>query len=218
VSKGKGVLALLLGAAGSVAFAAVALSAPVASKAPTISGKPVYDSVLTCNKGTWSSDAVSFDYSWTYTGGGPTFATGKTWHVDDKRLGYQIDCEVVAHDAHGATTPAFSNPVLLGSAPATVKITKVELSHATITISARAGPPKALRGKYGYKPYVTLDRELHGLHNLLQLAGPQTIGKSGRFKITGHDSPGKHTYVIQFVPPQSVPYLYAIATRTVKLP
>jgi hypothetical protein len=43
--------AVILGAIVSVVFAAAAISAPVPGKAPSISGKPNFNSTLTCNTG-----------------------------------------------------------------------------------------------------------------------------------------------------------------------
>ncbi len=45
-----------------------AVAAPKSFRDPTISGRAVYLSTLTCHRGTWSRDAVSFAYRWEANG------------------------------------------------------------------------------------------------------------------------------------------------------
>ncbi|MGZ4178846.1 MAG: hypothetical protein ACXVUX_21760, partial [Solirubrobacteraceae bacterium] len=103
---------LLLAAAVTGVVVAVAIAAPVASRPPTISGRPAYEQTLTCSRGTWSADAVSFSYAWAITGGS-TIATGQTLKVPASAIDYDVVCIVTARDAQGATTPASSSQVLV---------------------------------------------------------------------------------------------------------
>jgi hypothetical protein len=206
-------LGLVVGVIACAAFAAAALGAPANSKPPTISGKPAFGSVLTCNRGTWSADAVSFDYSWVFSGGGLTIATGQKWRVN-KDVGYNIACQVVAHDAQGATTSAMSAPVLLTAGISSVRITKVSQKHGNLTFTCVAGPSGALKHASFDRPSAVLDRKL-GKNSNLQLGGIVVIKKrDGHFTISGHDTPGKHTYVIHFEPAGSSQYASSQASKT----
>jgi hypothetical protein len=205
--------AVILGAIVSVVFAAAAISAPVPGKAPSISGKPNFNSTLTCNTGTWSPDAVSFSYQWTYTGGGPMIAATQELRVPRTVIDFNILCVVTAHDAQGQMTSASSPGVVIGPGIATLKITSAKVTKSLVTISAIGGPGPALeRGPSG-AAYVVLDRVL-GKNHFLQLAGPKIVtSRKGKFTISAHDSRGRHTYVLLFVPPPSTSYTETSATR-----
>jgi hypothetical protein len=207
-------LGLVVAVLGSPVFAAVALGAPANTKLPTISGKPAFGSLLTCNRGNWSADAVTFDFSWVFSGGGPTIATGQKWHVD-KDVDYDVTCQVVAHDAQGATTSAVSAPVLLTKGISSVRITAITQKHGNLTFTCVAGPSGALKHTSVDHPYASLGRKL-GKDSLLQLGGLVVIKKrNGHFTISGHDTPGKHTYVVQFVPAGTSQYDVSHASKTV---
>jgi hypothetical protein len=188
----------LLGvAAGSAVMVAVAIAAPVPSKPPTISGKPNYQQTLTCNRGTWSPDAVSFSYAWAISGGS-TIATGQTLKVPATTIDYYVVCIVTARDAQGNTTPASSSQVLIAPGISMVKITKASAKKGVVTISGFAGPADARkRGPDGWS-IVVLDRVITA-HEVQQIAGPKSVRtKNGSFTLSGHDVKGKHTYIINF--------------------
>ncbi len=206
--------ALLLAAAISVIGAAVAMGAPVANKPPTISGKPAYQQTLTCNKGTWSADAVSFSYAWAISGGS-TIATGQTLKVPVSTIGYNVVCIVTARDAQGATTPASSPQVLIGPGISTVKITKATSRNGLVTISGFVGPALARKkGPNGWST-VVLDRELTSKVNVQQISnGPRVVKtKDGAFTLSGHDAKGTHTYIINFDPSTGSGFAPGQATR-----
>ena len=147
-----------LGATLVAAVTAVASAAPVAAKPPTITGKPAYQQTLTCNKGTWSADAVSFSYAWAISGGS-TIASGPTLKVPASAIGYNVVCIVTARDAQGQTTPASSAQVLIAPGISTVKITKATARNGVVTISGFVGPATArTRGPDGWS-MVVLDRD-----------------------------------------------------------
>ena len=147
-------------ALGAIAIGvAVAIAAPVAGKPPTISGKAAYQQTLTCNKGTWSADAVSFSYAWAISGGS-TIATGPTLKVPASTIDYNVVCIVTARDAQGQTMPASSAQVLIAPGISTVKITKATANDGVVSISGFVGPATAReRGPDGWS-MVVLDRVL----------------------------------------------------------
>jgi hypothetical protein len=197
----------------SAIVAAVAIAAPVASKPPTITGRPNLAQTLTCNTGTWSSDAVSFTYAWAVSGGS-TFAGGRTLKVPRSVVGYDVVCIVTARDAQGQTTPASSSQVLIAPGISTVKIVRASVKHGVVTISGIVGPAAARRkGPNGWST-VVLDRELTSKSNVQQIAGPKVVRtRNGSFTISGHDTRGTHTYVVNFAPSEGSDYAAGSATR-----
>jgi hypothetical protein len=196
--RGAIIRASLLAAVAAGLFATAATSAPVPAKPPSISGHPNFTSVLTCNRGTWSPDAVSFDFAWLYVSGGPTIATGPTLHVPDTLIDYAIECDVTAHDAQGQTTSATSPGVTIMPAIPKVQITKATVSkRGVVTLQGVVGPSRALAKSAAGGAVVVLDRRINKT-TVTQLAGPLTVRGRGKFKISGHDTRGRHTYVLLF--------------------
>jgi hypothetical protein len=199
-------------------LSATAAAAPVSTKAPSISGTPAYASTLTCEKGSWSPDAVSFDYAWTYSGGGPQIASGQKLHVAKTLVGYNVVCQVTAHDAQGATTAAVSPAVLITPGIPTVKITKVKPGHGSIEISGIAGPAAARTRSSTSKPTMVLDRMISE-KLVTQIAGPLILKPNGHFTIGGKDTPGRHTYIVIFVPAPVSGYTFTRVERpNLKIP
>jgi hypothetical protein len=203
----------LAAAAISAIMAAEALAAPAASKPPTISGKPAYQQTLTCNKGSWSPDAVSFSYAWAISGGS-TIATGPTLRVPAAAIDYDLVCIVTARDAQGETTPASSAQVLIQPGISAVKITRASVKRGVVTISGFAGPALARkRGPNGWST-VVLDRVISG-EQVQQISDPKTIRtKDGSFTVSGRDVKGTHTYVVNFAPSAESGFAPGKATRT----
>jgi hypothetical protein len=198
-------------------FATAALSAPTPSKPPSISGKPNFDSVLTCNQGTWSADAVSFDYAWTYSGGGPTFGTGRKLDVPQTVLDYAIVCVVTAHDAQGQTTSATSNAVTIGPGVSSVRITKATVKKGRVTFSGVASPGPALARSKSGSPAVVLDRRLTK-NTVVQISSLQVVhNRKGKFTVGGHDTRGRHTYILIFIPAASSGFSESKATRRLRV-
>ena len=193
--------ALLVAAALSASVVAVASAAPVAAKAPTITGRPAYQQTLTCNKGTWSADAVSFSYAWAISGGS-TIATGPTLKVPASAIDYDVVCIVTARDAQGQTTPASSAQVLIAPGISTVRITRAAATNGVVTISGFVGPATArTRGPDGWS-MVVLDRIISA-QEVQQLSNPKIVrSRNGAFTLSAHDVRGKHTYVIDSSPPR----------------
>lgn len=210
---GKLFKSLLAAGVVSAVGAAVAIAAPVASKPPTISGKPNLGQTLTCNKGTWSPDAVSFTYAWAISGGS-TFATGQTLKVPNTTIDYDVFCIVTAKDAQGNATPASSAQVQIGEGIPTVKITKASVKNGLVTISGIVGPAAARKKGPDGASTVVLDRELTSKNDLQQISEPKIVrSKDGSFTISGHDVKGKHTYVVEYDPSEGSGYTQGSATR-----
>jgi hypothetical protein len=208
---------VVIAAAASALFAAATFGAPVAGKPPSISGTPALNSVLTCDNGSWSSDAVSFDYAWFYSGG-PQVASGQKLKVPSTLIGYNVVCQVTADDAHGATTTAISAPVLITPGVPAVKITKVAVGHGSITISGIAGPAAARKRSSSSKPTMVLDRVVTK-KLVTQIAGPLILEPNGHFTIGGKDTPGRHTYIVIFDPAPVSGYTFTRVERpNVKIP
>jgi hypothetical protein len=198
--------------------AAVAIAAPVVSRAPTIRGRPAYQQTLTCDKGMWSSDAVSFSYAWAVSGGS-TFAGGQTLKVPQSVVGYDVVCIVTGRDAQGQATPASSGQVLIAPGVSRVKIVRASATNGVVTISGFVGPAAARRKSPNGWSTVTLDRELSSKTDVQQIAGPRIVRThNGAFTISGHDAKGTHTYVIGFEPSQGSDYAPGSATRTLTVP
>jgi hypothetical protein len=204
---------LAVAAALSAVAVAVATAAPVPTKPPTIGGQPAYQQTLTCNKGTWSPDAVSFSYAWAISGGA-TIATGQTLKVPASAIDYNVVCIVSARDAQGQTTPASSAQVLIGPGIATVKITKASVKTRVVSISGFVGPALARkRGPNGLST-VVLDRLISG-QTYTQIGPPKIMrSKNGAFTMSGKDIKGRHLYVVNFDPSQGSGYAPGRATRT----
>ncbi len=204
----------LLGATALSAIAvAVAAGAPVPGTPPTISGRPAYQQKLTCNKGTWSADAVSFSYAWAISGGS-TIASGPTLKVPASAIDFDVVCIVTARDAQGQTAPASSAQVLIAPGISTVKITKATVKKGVVTISGIVGPALArTRGPNGWST-VVLDRIIAG-QSVQQISNPKIVrSKTGAFTIGGHDVKGRHSYVVNYEPSEGSGFAPGRATRT----
>jgi hypothetical protein len=176
--------------------APLAGGAPTPSDPPSIAGKPRYNSLLTCNPGTWSADAQSYSYSWQYSSGSE-FATTRTYRPEAFLVGDEIVCQVTARDASGDSASATSPPVRVGLGRITMKLHAKKVQHRKVTLRGRVGPAAALRkGGGGRTPTLVAYREEpDALH---QLFGKQTLKKNGRFRIVAPDEPGRNTYLVNF--------------------
>ncbi len=106
----------------SAASAVIALDAPTALAAPTISGSPLEGHTLSASTGTWTGSPTSYSYEWLWCDA-PTDcfaepdATSSTYVVDPSDIGLQIEVQVTATNAAGsstATSPLTSAVTTLG--------------------------------------------------------------------------------------------------------
>jgi hypothetical protein len=191
---------------------AVANAAPVPDRPPTISGTPAYQQTLTCNRGTWSADAVSFSYAWAISGGS-TIASGQRLKVPASAIGFDVVWLVTARDAQGQTTPASSAQALIAPGISTVKITRASVTRGDVTISGIVGPATARRrGPNGWST-VVLDRII-AEQSVQQISNPKIVrSKNGSFTVSGHDVKGRHTYVVNYEPSEGSGFAPGKATR-----
>lgn len=195
-------------AAAAMGLASVAAGAPTSASPPSIKGYPGYNSVLTCQPGSWSADAKSFDYEWLYTSNGTVFAGGQTYRVESGRIGYDIACRVTAKDAGGDPASATSASVRTTAGRTKIVVSAKKVQHRKVTITGRVGPKAAVKGAQVVAYRVERD-------GLFQLFGKNTLKASGKFKIVAPDEPGKNRYKVNFNPAE--PSLWQFSHATVKV-
>jgi hypothetical protein len=118
-------LALTIGAVVAVPGSGRAGSkaAPVNTSAPTISGTPQEGSTLTADKGSWTGDPTSYEYSWSRCDANGnscsaiTGATSKTYELQDADVGKTLRVSVTASNPDGANVST-SAPTAVVSASA----------------------------------------------------------------------------------------------------
>jgi hypothetical protein len=115
-----------------------AISSPVNTTPPVISGTPVPGSTLTCSTGTWSNGPTGYSYEWNRDGTAITGAASQTYIVGAGDQGHSLTCTVTAANAAGSGQPATSTPVSV-PAPAPPKGTPATTAAPVITGPARAG-------------------------------------------------------------------------------
>ena len=94
---------------------------PINTVAPVASGGTSPPADLSCTTGTWSGSPTSYAYQWQeFTGGTWVDVSGQTASTyDDAPLG-QYRCEVIATNAEGDGSPAYSNSIAVTSGVARV--------------------------------------------------------------------------------------------------
>ena len=98
-----------------------------------------------------------------------------------------------------------------------MRITKATVEKSKVTFTAVAGPGAALAKTAAGFPYAVLDRQVNKT-TVVQLGAHSTIRKrSGTFTISGYDSPGRHLYIVRFVPSAGTGYTETDATRTLRV-
>jgi hypothetical protein len=86
---------------------------PANTGAPTVSGSPVPDGVLTCTDGTWTGTPSSYARVWLRDGGVIAGAVGPTYAVEATDVGTEVSCAVTATNAVGTSAPATSQAVTI---------------------------------------------------------------------------------------------------------
>lgn len=92
---------------------------PVNTVAPVVSGASVPSDTATTTNGTWTNSPTSYQYQWQelLTGVWTDISgeTSSTYEIDHEGI---FRCEVIAsNDAYGASSPAYSNQIVIGAAP-----------------------------------------------------------------------------------------------------
>jgi len=210
------VLALMLIATG------VALAVPSPVGTPQITGTPDYNSLLTCQHGTWAGNPVKFSYSWTTDVESSALGTQQTLRVPDV-IGYPVTCTVTATDASGATASASSPGVTIAQGLTTDKLKRVTIKPGVITIAGQVGPGAATRFN-GMKGMVALGIKQGKGFLLLEdssaSAGNGNVKPNGDFKISANeDLPTVRTrYAILFYPASSRYQQLTVQTRPERVP
>lgn len=136
-----------MGVASSVT-AAQAQYAPVNTVAPSITGTPVENQLLTANDGSWTAPPTSFAYQWLQcdtAGNGcseiKTNATGKTYRLQAADVGKTIRVRVTAANNDGTTSVTTGQTGVIASAgPAgAIKLPNGETSIPVTSVSLAAG-------------------------------------------------------------------------------
>lgn len=86
-------------------------AAPVATVAPSISGKPIVGKTLTAHKGTWDTKGLTYAYQWQADGVDIPYATSKTLKLRSSYAGKAITVVVTATKTGIPTGTAVSEPV-----------------------------------------------------------------------------------------------------------
>ena len=108
----------------SAASAVVLIAAPVDTVAPSISGTPGQDQLLSATNGQWANTPASYTYQWQQcdaTGAGCVniaTATSGNYHAAPGDVGHTLDIVVTAHNAGGNTSAPSAPTSVIGTLPA----------------------------------------------------------------------------------------------------
>ena len=141
---GTGTIALFEAGAGGTQQLVVTCIDPAPSNltAPSVSGTAAAGSVLTCDRGTWSSVPTSFATVWLRDGAPIPGATGDTYTLTDADQGAAICCRVVASSNGGDSPPVTSAGVTVPKPTPTPTPTVVAPKPVAITTIATLPPSK----------------------------------------------------------------------------
>ncbi len=93
------------------AGSAPALSPPVNTRLPVISGVARAGGRLACSQGSWTNDPNRYSYEWSFDGTQIQGASGDTYTVQSIDEGVTLTCTVTAANAAGAGKPATSKGI-----------------------------------------------------------------------------------------------------------
>ena len=204
--------ALVFVGAFAVLMPAGAHAAPSSTSAPVVEGTPGWGQTLTCRNGTWSADAVAFEYQWVRSGSNTLLASGQTWKVNDAQ-GYSIRCQVIARDAAGATTTAQSPAVTIGDGIMEIATAfKKKQNRKKMVVKGSVTPLEAHQDSSGEKTSVTIYRKRGTA--FVQLTFQQYVKADGTFRLRFESKKGKHTYLVQVSPANS---RYGVAKKTITI-
>jgi len=118
----------------------VVLPAPVNNVAPTISGSPYLNQIVTATTGTWNY-ATSYTYQWYKNGTAISGATSSTYTIGSGDIGSNITVSVTATNTSGST-PIISSAVAAVNTPVGWDYSEVypDRSGVTTFTTYRVGP------------------------------------------------------------------------------
>ncbi len=96
---------------------------PVNTVAPALDDtSPGVGDTINCGTGTWTNTPTSYTYQWFRDASSIGSATASSYLVASADIGSVLTCQVVAHNAGGASAPATSNAtdVIPGSSPTVI--------------------------------------------------------------------------------------------------
>lgn len=89
-----------------------AVTVPVETAPPSISGTPQDGQTVSCSPGSWLNNPTSYSYTWQRTGSNISGATSASYTLTGSDIDQAITCTVVAHNGFGDSFPAISLPIL----------------------------------------------------------------------------------------------------------
>jgi hypothetical protein len=107
----------------------------------TPAGTPSVGAVLTCSKGTWANQPITFTFQWLLAGNSVGGATAQTFTVPSADAGQSLSCQVTATNAYGSalgtsTAVSVSNVVPKPVAsPASAGKTTTKNGKVSVTVS-----------------------------------------------------------------------------------
>jgi hypothetical protein len=137
------------------------VTAPVATSAPTISGKATQDELLSATTGAWSGSPTSYSYQWRrcdVLGGACTDlagATAATYKLAAADVGLTLRVHVLATNSAGTTSAdSAQTPVVTAPLTAPLSTSPPSISGSTMvgkTLTASAGNWSGSPSKYAYQ-------------------------------------------------------------------
>jgi hypothetical protein len=97
---------------------------------PTLSGTASVGHLLTCNRGTWSGDGLSYGYEWLRGGSAIAGAVSSTYTVQGTDLGTSISCQVTATGLAGNASASSAADSVSSTTGSTLTLSGVGQLHA----------------------------------------------------------------------------------------
>jgi hypothetical protein len=125
--------------ADSIYLYGTAVTAPVNTTAPAVTGTASQGSTLNTTNGSWANSATSYTYQWQDDGtsniGG---ATSTTYVAQTSDIGHTIDCVVTATNVAGSTAATTNSTALItGTGPSGGQFGDGGLEPSTTTLTAK---------------------------------------------------------------------------------
>jgi hypothetical protein len=175
--------------AGGCDIGAFQFQPPAETIAPQISGTPTVGDVLTCSKGSWTGDQLTFGLKWLRNGIPIPGATESTYTVASADLGHQLVCRVTASNLK-ATVSKDSASLDVPFPDQAVTVSKAGDGSGTVTSSpAGISCGSACTRAYTFGSAVTLTAQ---------------AGQGSMFTAWSGACTGKATCVLAMTAPRAV--------------
>jgi beta-xylosidase len=169
-----------------------AVSAPVATVAPSVSGVPVVGNQLSATPGTWDRDQLTLGLQWLRNGVAVPGATASTYRLGAADVGAVMSVEVTASRpgyASGVARSAATGPVAKATASVTAEVTPRKPKagqRTTVEVAVAASPAVAVTGQVQVRVDGKLVRTV-------------TLAGDGTATVTMHLEKGKHRVVVTYL-------------------